>query len=237
VFVRLEAIRTEMHQTRFQPLQPYMDKEAIVKHTRPWQQMLMFFARTQREHGWKSPQYRFRRRQCGAWGVLVREATRTAAAEAVETDEKIDEEAGKEADGEVEEEMDTDNVCQSDASAWPEKLTRLQKACLDFCIALLNYRITRREYNSPLVCALAVLGVKEEGWKGPEQYPPILSAVIKVARFMVVQQGLELSGADLADPQDSGEETDDSAYQSGSSARRCPKGCLQVIDACRSYSR
>jgi hypothetical protein len=35
VFVRLEAIRTEKHQTRFQPLQPYMDQEAIVKHSRP----------------------------------------------------------------------------------------------------------------------------------------------------------------------------------------------------------
>ena len=34
VFVRLEAIRTEKHQTRYQPLQPYMDKEAIIKHTR-----------------------------------------------------------------------------------------------------------------------------------------------------------------------------------------------------------
>jgi uncharacterized C2H2 Zn-finger protein len=49
VFVRLEAIRTEKHQTRFQPLQPYMDKDAIAKHARPWQQMLMFFARTQKE--------------------------------------------------------------------------------------------------------------------------------------------------------------------------------------------
>jgi hypothetical protein len=35
IFVRLEAIRTEKHQTQFKPLQPYMDKEAIVKHTRP----------------------------------------------------------------------------------------------------------------------------------------------------------------------------------------------------------
>ena len=26
VFVRLEAIRTEKHQTRFQPLQPYIDE-------------------------------------------------------------------------------------------------------------------------------------------------------------------------------------------------------------------
>jgi hypothetical protein len=36
VFVRLEAICTEKHQTRFQLLQPYMDKDAIVKHVRPW---------------------------------------------------------------------------------------------------------------------------------------------------------------------------------------------------------
>jgi hypothetical protein len=98
---------------------------------------------------------------------------------------------------------------------------------------LLDHRITRREYDSLLVCALAVLGVKEEGWKGLEQYTPILSAVIKTARFMVVQQGLELSGADLADPQnDSDEETDDfdnSAYDSGPSLRRRPKGCLQLV--------
>jgi hypothetical protein len=55
VFVQLEAIRTEKHQTQVKPLQPYMDKEAMVKHTRPWQQMLMFFAWTQKEHRWKSP--------------------------------------------------------------------------------------------------------------------------------------------------------------------------------------
>jgi hypothetical protein len=50
---------------------------------------------------------------------------------------------------------------------------------------------------------------------------------------MVVQQGLELLGADLADPQnDSDEETDnfdDSAYDSGPSPRRHPKGCLQLV--------
>jgi hypothetical protein len=58
-----------------------------------------------------------------------------------------------------------------------------------------------------------------------------LSAIIKIVRFMVVQQGLELSGADLADPQDSGKETDnfdDSAYKSGPSPRQ-PKGRLQII--------
>lgn len=46
VFVRLEAIRTEKHQTRYQPLQPYMATKTLVKYSRPWQQVLMFIART-----------------------------------------------------------------------------------------------------------------------------------------------------------------------------------------------
>jgi hypothetical protein len=58
-----------------------------------------------------------------------------------------------------------------------------------------------------------VLGVKEDGWKGAEQYTPVLSAVIKVARFMVVQQALELSGPLNEDGFDS-----DSAYESDDSS-------------------
>jgi hypothetical protein len=108
VFVRLEAIRTEKHQTRYQPLQPYMDKEAIIKHTRPWQQVLMFFARTQKEHALKSPQYQFRRRQREAWEALVREATRIVAAETADTDKDIDEGIDEEIDDEMNDEMETD---------------------------------------------------------------------------------------------------------------------------------
>jgi hypothetical protein len=49
---------------------------------------------------------------------------------------------------------------------------------------------------------------------------------------MVVQQGLELSGTALADPEDSGEETvnfHDSAYESGPSPCRRPRRCLQFV--------
>jgi hypothetical protein len=215
VFVRLEAIRTEKHQTRFQPLQPYMDKDAIVKHMRPWQQMLMFFARTQREHTWKSPQYQFTQQQQEAWEALVQQAERSMEGQ----EEEVEGDKGHE-------EMDKETEAgeEQDQPDQP-KLSRIQKACLVFCIALMNQSITRKEYDSPLVCALAVLGVKEDGWKGPEQYPPILSAVIKVARFMVVQQALELS-----EPLDN-TFNDDSAYERNSSRQpqRRPKGCLQFV--------
>ncbi|CAN9283890.1 unnamed protein product [Alternaria alternata] len=235
VFVRLEAIRTEKHQTRFQPLQPYMDQKSIGDHTRPWQQILMFFARTQREHAWKSPAYRFTRRQREAWEALVEEAEKSAGRD--EAEEEEGEEEMEVEDREDETMADVDEAIEEmethtdeptvNAISEPQTLSSTQKACLEFCIALLNQKITRKEYDSPLVCALAVLGVKENGWKGPEQYPPVLSAVIKVARFMVVQQALELSG-----PLDDDEFDSDSAYESDDSSnppRRRRKGCLQFV--------
>ena len=39
---------------------------------------------------------------------------------------------------------------------------------------------------------MAVLGRGEFGWRDPESYPPILSRVIKIARFIIVQQTLWL---------------------------------------------
>ncbi len=215
VFVRMEAIRTEQHQTQYQPLQPYMEEDSIKDYVRPWRQVLMFFARTQREHDWSSPNYRFTRGQQRAWEKLVEEARREVNEE---SDEGSDEEMG-ESDSE-------DDYDENDQQ--PKPLTRIQKACLDFCMELLNQTISRREYDSALVCALAVLGVGEKcDWKGPDSYPQILSAMIKIARFMVVQKALEIS-----DPVD--EFIDESPYDFDSGydsqpMRRC-KGCLDFLE-------
>jgi superfamily II DNA helicase RecQ len=250
VFVRLEAIRTEHHQTRYQPLQPYMDEKAIIKHARRWQQIVMFFARTQREHEWNSPAYRFTRRQREAWEALIKQARRDVGGgdidigetddemEEVEADEMDDDEMdGDDEVDEVDEAIDeggehdeaghdTGNRSQPGSASKPEGLSKLQKACLQFCIALLNQSITRKEYDSPLICALAVLGVAEDGWKGPELYPPVLSSTIKIARFMVIQQALELSEPFQEDEFDS-----DSAYESDNNSQPPPrrKGCLQFV--------
>ncbi|GME31054.1 uncharacterized protein LTHEOB_12917 [Neofusicoccum parvum] len=86
---------------------------------------------------------------------------------------------------------------------------RIQKACLDFCIELLNQRITRREYDSALVYALAVQGVTPTGWREPGLYTAILSAIIKVGRFMVVQKALEMAGPAAAAAAAEGEEGED----------------------------
>jgi hypothetical protein len=62
----------------------------------------------------------------------------------------------------------------------------IEQACLEFCVELLNQRHRTHEYESVLVCAMAVQGWGEARWRDPDSYPPILSRVIKVARFMVV---------------------------------------------------
>ncbi|PTU19051.1 hypothetical protein P175DRAFT_0510356 [Aspergillus ochraceoroseus IBT 24754] len=65
-------------------------------------------------------------------------------------------------------------------------------ACLEFCIKLLNQKIKVYKYESPLICAMAVLGQGEVTWQGPESYPPIISQVLKVARFILVQKYIEI---------------------------------------------
>lgn len=69
---RVEAHRTDFQSMPHQPLQAYMDEESIIRHIQPWQQILMFFARTQVAHEWTSPVYRFTTRQRRAWQALWR---------------------------------------------------------------------------------------------------------------------------------------------------------------------
>jgi hypothetical protein len=121
-----------------------MDKDAIVKHVRPWQQMMMFFARTQKEHTWKSPAYRLTRRQQEAWEALVEQAEQVAGGEGEETEEAEGdqgiEDMDKEAIDEIDEEMD--GIEEQDhtepAESVKPKLSRIQKACLGFYLRALT---------------------------------------------------------------------------------------------------
>ncbi|KAL4788747.1 hypothetical protein BDV19DRAFT_395784 [Aspergillus venezuelensis] len=74
----------------------------------------------------------------------------------------------------------------------PFIMTPMETTCLEFCIKLLNQKIKVHKYESPLVCAMAVLGWGEKAWQDPNSYPPIISRVLKVARFIIVQKALWL---------------------------------------------
>jgi hypothetical protein len=91
-----------------------------------------------------------------------------------------------------------------------------------------------------LVYATAILGVRKDGFCTPKDYPPILSRVIKVTRFMVVKKTIELSDKpkeeDAAELPSSIDNTDwDSTYNrlpppSSLGRKRCLQWITQMID-------
>jgi hypothetical protein len=82
----------------------------------------------------------------------------------------------------------TDTNSEAEGKGGKPVMTEMQQAYLSFCIELLNQTIHNREYDIVLVCGLVALGVNlsGQGFRGADTYPSILSAVIKVAYFMIV---------------------------------------------------
>ena len=79
-------------------------------------------------------------------------------------DEDQDEDGEEEEDEMIIDELDDEqDPSERDNKPKHAKLRPIEKACLDFCMALLKQTIRRKEYDCALVCALAVLGVKEDG--------------------------------------------------------------------------
>lgn len=80
-----------------------------------------------------------------------------------------------------------------DAKAYRELEKHVQHRLLQFCIALLDHCLADNEYQSVIISGLAVLGLQERGrWANAEDYTPKLSAVIKLARLMVIQNAYEI---------------------------------------------
>ncbi|KAH2514652.1 hypothetical protein KXW40_007178, partial [Aspergillus fumigatus] len=167
--IRVEAVRSEKGQTPHQPLLAYIDEAAIQKHMQPWQQILAFIARTQAPHDWASPPYGMTTWQRSKWRQLWQLASQRVGSPDPNPQ-------GSQA------------TVPGDLEAWA--MTAIEKACLEFCIKLINQRHYSHKYESVLVCAMAMLGQGKAGWRDPKSYPLILSCVIKVAQFMVVQKAL-----------------------------------------------
>jgi superfamily II DNA helicase RecQ len=219
VMLRFEAIRTESNKISYHPLEPYQDRTQIGRQGRAWQQIMMFFVRTQYPHQWKSPSYRFTQRQRRAFERLT-----TLAQQAVENHVDEDgssesstfggaEDEEKEGDGEIAKPYD------QPGSPTMQPMSELQRACLSFGIELLNQTIHNREYDMALVCALAALGVSPSGrgFRSADTYPSITSAIIKVAHFMVVQYAEQLAQPTTSEQYgacSSPCEFDDSGYES-----------------------
>ena len=179
--IRMAAICTMPGQTPHTPLQAYMDEKSIQDHVRPWQQILLFITRTQTQWPWRDqePRYIMTSRQRKTWQRLWQAAMQVVygtVSSPVPDDGR--------ASPDPMETSDQGSGFRVRVASF--QMTRVETACLEFCIELLNQKIQVHEYESALVCSMAVLGRGVKTWLDPDSYPPIISRVLKVARFMVV---------------------------------------------------
>ena len=227
VMLRFEAIRTEINQVRYAPLEPYRDSDRVYKECRPWQQMVTFFVRTQQDNTRQTPPYRFNNRQRIAFHRLVAAAQQEVARRDGDSDD--DSGSGSDQDDNSEDDMGTDSQAKTDvkgkADTIPGGKKTVQLAALDFCIELLNQTMQQHETEMALVCALAVLGVSptRKGFRDEEVFPSILSSIIKIAHFMVVWKAEQVTG-NICEEEWAAMESpctfDDSGYESDRSQRR-----------------
>jgi hypothetical protein len=64
---------------------------------------------------------------------------------------------------------------------------RLDRLCVDMVVGLLDHQFGESHYDSMLLSGLAVMGLRAGGgWMGAADCTPIYSAVVKVARMLVV---------------------------------------------------
>ncbi|KAK3935637.1 hypothetical protein QBC46DRAFT_461975 [Diplogelasinospora grovesii] len=67
----------------------------------------------------------------------------------------------------------------------------VDRLCLDMMVAFLDHPFKDSHYESAIISGLAVMGLRDDGgWARPEDYTPVYSAVIKVARMLVVYQAV-----------------------------------------------
>ncbi|KAL8991046.1 MAG: hypothetical protein Q9169_007961 [Polycauliona sp. 2 TL-2023] len=192
-FLRIEVVRSEAKQTKYRPLQPYMDPDAMKDYTRPWKQIVAFFVRT-RARADEGPVYKFRGQEQSRFDDIIKRARRIR-------NRRIRREGRDRPGSSSSYSTGTSTGSSSKSSAASDqamsiRLRGLKAACLRFCIALLARKCRGHEYELPILCAMAVLAVKPQGWRSANEYPPIMSQIIKMARFMVIQMAYQLVDED-----------------------------------------
>lgn len=79
-----------------------------------------------------------------------------------------------------------EEVAEGSAKVEQEALERM---CLDTVIGWLDHSLKQDHYDNVVISGLAVMGIREDGgWEDVINYTPVYSAVIKVARMLVVYQ-------------------------------------------------
>ncbi len=179
ISVRIQILQKDPTDKVKQPIEPYLQLKELREASRQWQQIFLFFVRVVRSQSWEGPAITLNENQRS----LLQDVWQKAQ-DAVDDSAASDALSGR----------DSGLIRSPSQSASREMipLSELELSCLRFSISLLDQQVRTHEYYVPLIAAMAVLGIDlETGWKGLGNYPRILSDVIQVSRYMVVQYAVE----------------------------------------------
>src|SRR5271165_1760626 len=166
-----EANRKEVNNEPQKPFDSWMDIDTVQKYTRVWKQLLCYILRAEGQESNKRPTYKLTERQ----QIGINEVQRVI-----------------QEFQEWKEDQPIDDLSQDESDEEMEFMKKIQREILRLCIDLLNHLLKESKYESAIISGLVVLGIRDDGgWLDVEDYTPKYSAVIKLARLMVVQEAYE----------------------------------------------
>jgi superfamily II DNA helicase RecQ len=179
-----EVNKKEADKETQMPYDSWMDITTVRSYTRVWRQILCYIIRAEDTDPTERPIYQLTAWQENSIRVLretIREFQVWKDSQASQSDQQSEEE--REGEGQAELEESDEEI---------ERMKKVQRRVLRFCVDLLDHPLQDNEYESAIISGLAVLGIRDEkGWLDAEDYTPKYSAVIKLARLMVVQEAYE----------------------------------------------
>jgi superfamily II DNA helicase RecQ len=145
----------------------YMDMKDNTKegYTSVWKQMLSFIVRTQQWEPDDRPGYKLTARQKKAWKKLQEQAIA----------------------------FQDVRVFNGMSESTEKQMQELDSECLELCIQLLDHRLVGDAYENAVISGLSILGFKDGGgWLRPTEYTSNYSAIIKLARALVIEKAHQM---------------------------------------------
>ncbi|TWU70350.1 hypothetical protein ED733_000020, partial [Metarhizium rileyi] len=181
-----EINRREVSVQAKRPFEPRMEADSWARYKSVMCKIIWVIYRTKQRPQEERPPYAMTSTQTRYWKGFIKacrqyQATREYQATLAAKEDR--------------EEWGVSSASDSDGSSTSEDINKQIKEsqdscrgmCLRFIIAMLDHSLGDHQYDSVLIGALAVMGVRDDGgWQNALDYTPVLSAVIKVARIVVL---------------------------------------------------
>ena len=193
-YLRMKMMRNETQQIKCRSLQSYMHLDVVKNYTRSWKQMIALFVRMRHDEK-KKFKYRFETFEQECFDNMIKQVRRLRNRRIQHKSHHRSNNNNSDNDNDRSSIItNIDNNSDDDVSNQVTilRLRELKAACLRFCLTLLKRQCRDKDYELLMLCAMAILTVKVQEWRNVHEYPFIMSQIIKMARFMIIQTTFQL---------------------------------------------